>query len=644
MLGIKHPPFFCACVFLTSCLQAQCETPILSIRTIELALQQRVIEPGLPMEEVQVFTESRVLPMPVVESVAAWEKYIDGRREAVLRDVVFRGQAANWRDAECRIEWLDTIAGGPGYHIKKLRFEAIPGLWIPALLYEPDDLSGKVPVVLNVNGHDRDGKAADYKQLRCINQAKRGMIALNLEWIGMGQLNVPGFNHYKSNQIDLCGTSGVAVHYLEMSRGIDILLSHPNADPERVAVAGLSGGGWQTIFISSLDPRVTLSNPVAGYSSYVTRARHLSDLGDSEQTPVDLAMTADYAHLTAMRAPRPTLLTFNAKDQCCFRADHAKDPLLAAAQPIYDLYGKGDFLRAHVNDDPGTHNFGLDNRQQLYKMFGDFFFTDDSNFSADEIPSDAEVKSAEDLHVDLPEGNLDFHAIASSLAKNLPERSLLETESIAAQRERLRELLRVDDYQAQIVETSEIRSENGTVNAWRLRIDNWTVPATEFVPAGEGQGTVILMGDEGRGQLHETVESLLAEKKRVIAVDPFYFGESKIAERDFLFGLLVSSVGKRPLGIQSAQIAALAHMLAKEKSGKVSLHAVGPRTSLIAVTAAALDPEAFETVKTAGAFNSLHDIIEQDMTVQQAPELFSFGLLREFDISDLKAIAEGVQF
>jgi hypothetical protein len=105
-------------------------------------------------------------------------------------------------------EFLQRIDGGPGYHIRKLRFEALPGLWIPALLYEPDRLDGRVPVVLNVNGHDAKGKAVDYKQLRCINQAKRGMIALNLEWFGMGQLGTPGFAHGVINAVDLCGTSG----------------------------------------------------------------------------------------------------------------------------------------------------------------------------------------------------------------------------------------------------------------------------------------------------------------------------------------------------------------------------------------------------------------------------------------------------
>ena len=117
---------------------------------------------------------------------------------------------------------------------------------------------GKVPVVLNVNGHTSDGKQYVPKQIRCINQAKRGMLALNVEWLGMGQLSGPGFDHYRMNQLDLCGTSGLAPFYLDMKRGLDVLLSLEHADPQRVAVTGLSGGGWQTIFFSSLDTRVTL--------------------------------------------------------------------------------------------------------------------------------------------------------------------------------------------------------------------------------------------------------------------------------------------------------------------------------------------------------------------------------------------------
>ena len=163
-------------------------------------------------------------------------------------------------------------------------------------------VSSTSPVYYDSPAGAKDGKAAAYKQLRCINLAKRGIASLNVEWFAQGQLRADGFGHYRMNQLDLCGVSGLAPFYLAMSRGLDVLLALPSADATRVAVSGLSGGGWQTIFISALDTRVTLANPVAGYSSYRTRAEFPSDLGDSEQTPNDLATVADYTHLTAMRA------------------------------------------------------------------------------------------------------------------------------------------------------------------------------------------------------------------------------------------------------------------------------------------------------------------------------------------------------
>ena len=119
------------------------------------------------------------------------------------------------------------------------------------------------------------------------------MLAMSLGWIGTGQLRTESFSHRRMAQLDLCGTSGLAPFYLCMRRGLDVLLSHENADPARVAVTGLSGGGWQTIMLSSLDERVKMCNPVAGYSSLLTRIEHSKDMGDSEQVPNDLATLDD---------------------------------------------------------------------------------------------------------------------------------------------------------------------------------------------------------------------------------------------------------------------------------------------------------------------------------------------------------------
>ncbi len=616
-------------------------------------LEQPILEPNTTLKETQAYCRSKVRPWAEFQSVAEWEKARDQIRADVLKHVVFRGEAAQWRDAKLGVEYFDTIEGGPGYAIRKLRYEALPGLWIPALLYVPEKLAGKVPVALHVNGHDRNGKAADYKQLRCIHLAKQGMIVLNAEWLGMGQLNLPNFGHYKMNQLDLCGTSGLAPFYLAMSRGLDVLLSQEHADPERVAVAGLSGGGWQTIIISSLDERVTLANPVAGYSSFLTRVGVSADLGDSEQTPVDLAKYADYFHLTALRAPRPTLLTYNAKDNCCFVAGSALPPLLVVAAPLYKLYNKQDALQSHVNEDPGDHNFGLDNRLAYYRMLGQHFFAKQP-FSAEEDAALAkEVKTAEQLNVPLPEGNHDFNSLALKLAEALPPKA--DVPKAGPEFYKWREVF-LQKLKTDILKWPEDNVSDDSFQQFeaekedeieiirdKLRFgDHWTVPVILLDPVGSRSkkttSITVVLADAGRKSLAEPVAKMLERGERVVAVDPFYFGECSLGKQDFLHGLLLSSVGDRPLRIAAAQTGA-AVWWANFKVERIRLEAFGPRSSLIALLAAVeSEPEVIDELVTHDALTSLKGVLTQNKSVNEAPELFTFGLLEFTDIPQLTRI------
>lgn len=605
---------------------------------------------GQPLAEVKQFCDRRIAELPHPASWSSWQREAERIRQDVLDDVVFRGVPPKWRDDSRRVQWLDTIAGGPGYHIKKLRFEALPGLWIPALLYEPEHLKGRVPVVLNVNGHDSKGKAAPYKQIRCINLAKRGMLALNTEWLGMGQLKGDGFAHNRMNQLDLCGTSGLAVFYLVMERALDVLVDLPHADIDRVAMAGLSGGGWQTILLSSLDRRVTLANPVAGYSSFKTRVEFFADIGDSEQAPTDLAKLADYLHLTALRAPRPTLLTYNSKDECCFVSDHALQPLLDAALPIYKLAGAERRLRSHVNRDPGTHNFLRENREAFYKMIGDHFYAGDASYDGKEIESEKEVKSAEELNVPLPENNLDFHKLAVALMADLPSREVHKASNAGPQdarteptAESVSRIARLAEYQPTAEMVGESAAGDTKAKFWRLKLgEDWTVPVVELY-RGTPQGTSCIVADGGRTSVADQIESMLSEKSRVLAIDPFYLGESKLAKNGNRLALLVSSVGARPLGIQADQIQSVTRWAATKFGEPVKqVVAVGPRIALAALVAAATgsEDERPQQLVLHGSLGSLRKIIENSWTVDEYPELFCFGLYQNCDIDDLIELAK----
>lgn len=653
---ITDPMTIAVAVFLSLAFAFRCQADSPPRReAIDKALRQQVITPETTRSETQILVDRSVPPMPATfDSPAAWQAEADRMRQQVLDRVVLRGEAQAWSTAKLRVEWLDAIEGLPGYRIRKLRYEALPGLWIPALLYEPTDLapaeSGKPvsdlrAVALNVNGHDPNGKAADYKQIRCINLAKRGMLALNVEWLGMGQLRGADYSHAAMNQIDLCGTSGLAPFYLAMKRGIDLLLEHPHADPKRVAVAGLSGGGWQTITISSLDTRVTLSNPVAGYSSFLTRNRHAKDLGDSEQTPTDLATIADYTHLTAMMAPRATLLTYNTMDNCCFEAGYALPPLVEAAKPIFSLLGRPDALRTHQNEEPGDHNFGLDNRQALYRMIGDHFFPGDTKYVREEIASEAEVQTADKLDVPLPKGNASIHSLAVELAKSLPRVGQLPDPKgglvpwQASHREKLRQILRWQPLAKIDPQRQPSQSADGiTITPMQIRLDDtWTVAAIEFAPASP-RTTSLLIADAGMAETGGEVARLVANGHRVITLDPFYFGQSKFPSHDYLQALLVATIGQRALGIQASQVAAIASFAKRQYGAAPAVIADGWRTSLIALAAAAADADSISAVTLQKSRASLREVIEKNEVVTAAPEAFCFGLLEHFDTPQLAAL------
>ena len=626
--------------------QSQLQAQEIPTEAILAVLERATVSGELRLAEVQRECESRIATLEAFQSREEWERYAAQLRQKILEEIVFRGTPPEWRNHRVRVEWFEEIPAGEGYRIRKLRYEALPGLWIPALLYSPVQLIGRVPAVLNVNGHTPLGKQYPPKQLRCIHMAKEGVIALNIEWVGMGQLHSPGYHHGRMNQLDLCGVSGLAVFYLNMKAGLDVLLSLETVDPNRVAMTGLSGGGWQTIFLSALDTRVKLSCPVAGYSSFRTRVRHAKDLGDSEQTPTDFAALADYTHLTALLAPRPALLTYNAKDECCFEAGYALEPLVQAAQPIYDLYGRSAAFRTHINYEPGTHNYDLDNRQAFYRMLGDFFFGRQEVFEVSEVPAESELKSSEELSVPLPERNHDFNSLALEFAKDLPAGVEVPREPEAFRkwqedhRQQVRATIRFESYDVRAYQVGEEDIPMATVRQWRLELGGkWTLPAAEFIPktrgdsetcgqSGKVRGVIVLR--ENDTAMAQAVGQHLVRGTPVLALRPIGWGPRQVY---FLWHLFLASVGHRTLGLQASEVVAAAKWWSDSgKIPEIEIDAEGRTLSLMALLAAVVEPDVIASLYLRQPMSSLKQVIEENWSVDQHPEVFCFGLLKVTDV------------
>jgi hypothetical protein len=98
--------------------------------------------------------KTRIPALTARATADAWRDEIDRLRRRLLDDVAFHGWPQQWIDAGPRFTDLGSIRAGPGYRLRKLRYEIVPGLESTAILCEPDRSDGPGPAVLDLSGHE----------------------------------------------------------------------------------------------------------------------------------------------------------------------------------------------------------------------------------------------------------------------------------------------------------------------------------------------------------------------------------------------------------------------------------------------------------------------------------------------------------
>ncbi len=582
-------------------------------------LDQTLITPEVVIYQFQQYLYKKVPKLPVAQSRKDWTAKSAAARRQILEKIVFHGWPEEWINAKPRFEDAGLIPTDGSYRLRKFRYEIVPGFWSAALLYEPINPQPKVPGVLNVNGHvGPPGKSVEYKQKRCVEFARMGMYALNLEWLSFGELTHPHNVHGYGGHLDLVGSNGVGLFYLAMRKGLDYLAQHPGVDSSRLAVTGLSGGGWQTIILSSLDERVKVSIPVAGYSALTARLERPADTGDIEQIPTDFHVGVDYSTLTAMRAPNPTLLIYNAEDDCCFRAPLVKNDIYDRIRPYFRVYDAEANLAWHENTDPADHNYQSDNRMQAYKFLARHF-----NLKAPERETAPDVKTYEELTVGLPKDNLTILAVAQKLAKR----------EASGTRDDLRRIVRYPELKlAHAWAAASTKSKGVETRSFRFDFDDG-LSATgvwiRAIGAADDAPATILLDDAGRKPLAAEAADRVNAGDQVLAVSLL------LSAGGSGFAQLLATVGERPLGIRAAQLNTLARWL-KAKSNRIS--ATGMRSQLTALTAAAIEPALYSKVTTRQGIPSLRALLDRPVEYQRAPEMFCLDLYRSFDIDTLEKL------
>jgi len=248
-----------------------------------------------------------------------------------------------------------------GYSVENVAIEVLPGVYTCGSLYMPLNPKGKIPVILNPDGHFGDGRYRADAQYRCAMEAKMGAAAFSYDLFAWGEsmLQFKPEDHRRA----LAQT----IQALNSIRILDWMLSFKNADPNRVAITGGSGGGSQTMLVTAIDDRVKLSVPVVMLSSY-----HSGGCPCESGMGVHLCGGGtNNVEIASMAAPRPQLVISDGKDW----TQQVPQVEFPYVQKVYGFYGQQD-QTANAHFPMEGHDYGISKRLAMYNFIAKHFKLD----------------------------------------------------------------------------------------------------------------------------------------------------------------------------------------------------------------------------------------------------------------------------
>jgi dienelactone hydrolase len=241
---------------------------------------------------------------------------------------------------------------------------------VSAYLFLPVQKGSRRPAVLCLHQTTRIGKAepaglGGKPDLHyALELAQRGYVTLAPDY--------PSFGDYAYAFDPADGyVSGTMKANYDNTRAIDLLQGLPQVDPERIGCIGHSLGGHNTIFTAVFDPRIKALVSSCGFTRFHkyfggklqgwSSARYMPRIAkvygnDPDRVPFD------FPEIVAALAPRAFLACAPLHDDN-FDVSGVRD-VMAAARPIYELYGKADNLAALYPD--CQHTFPPATREAAY--------------------------------------------------------------------------------------------------------------------------------------------------------------------------------------------------------------------------------------------------------------------------------------
>jgi len=263
-----------------------------------------------------------------------------------------------------------------GFSIEKLIFESLPGVYVSALVYVPNDHARKSPAVLLPAGHASNGKI--YYQEMSQRLAKRGYVVLAWDPVGQGErsqfwdaqaaksrYNLICAEHaVMGNLAYLAGANLARWEIWDGIRAVDYLFTRPEVDTERISIVGTSGGGFQAAHIAALDKRIKVAVP----SCYITALpmrifnRIFNDPdSDPEQDLFGMISNGvDHSGLLLLLYPRPVLVAAAVLDFFPIEGTHKT---FREVRDLYERFHHGD--RMALAEGYHAHQFSPENQEVL---------------------------------------------------------------------------------------------------------------------------------------------------------------------------------------------------------------------------------------------------------------------------------------
>jgi dienelactone hydrolase len=295
---------------------------------------------------------------------------------------------------------------GDGYRVENLAFESRPGLVVTANLYIPARPGTSMPGLLISHSHHNPRTQGELQDMG-MTWARQGCLVLIMDHLGHGERRQHPFTsaadhprpfkvgrqdyYFRYNtgiQLELIGESLMGWMVWDLRRGVDLLLSRPGIDKDRIILLGaVAGGGDPAAVTAALDPRVkavvpfNFGGPQPDFAVPADASRDFYYFGvaDWESTRcLRLGARDGFAQWLIIGSVAPRGLVYAHE----FAWDRDRDPIWPRLLTVYKLYDAADRLtsatgRGTLKGSPpeSSHcnNIGPIHRGQIYPTLERWF-------------------------------------------------------------------------------------------------------------------------------------------------------------------------------------------------------------------------------------------------------------------------------